>query len=476
VKRPFPYRTMRTAICAALALLASHSPVSVSAQSITCLYLAPKAAIQAAFGAAAAPADTGVFAVGYGHMLITAANEATFKANAPANLGRTYDDLKAGTPLRRRLDEILAMSGNPTNVTVALVDDRPDISPTSQFATMKRSDGTRYVWPAAVVGPIDKVHYLGFLGLGTSAATRISTKWPGGWKAWEGVIMHEFSHTQFVGEKTKWGAINIVYGADGNHWFSELLGEQELTFEEGFGNFFGLIDNPDQWNQAVLVFFKDANVRYTLESRSVLAGTPELWNAAHTDSERTPPNNVGRYVIRYYKWKDVPGYYILFNEYTSTAFHYFFYAHANGNRDSSYAMIRRSARAMSHDRRKRYLTYDVNRLSVQLEDFAATPDGAAAKTAGTLTSSLFPFALLDVLTHFGMTDAEYRRSYDINYPDRNPQAYALYWARRDGFKTMVQADLDANPIRIEEAVQKISDYCHRPEMILATAPAGGTKP
>jgi hypothetical protein len=201
-----------------------------------------------------------------------------------------------------------------------------------------------------------------------------------------------------------------------------------------------------------------------------------MWNAPHTEEVSPPPDSVGSYSVRTYKWKDVPGYYILFNEYTSTAFHYLFYSNANGNRDSSYAMIRRSAGAMSQDRRKRYLTYDVNRLALQLEDFAATPNGAASKSAGTLTSSLFPFALLDVLTHFGMSDAEYRRSYDINYPDRNPKAYDLYWARRDGFKTMVQADLDADPIRIEEAVQKISDYCHRPEMIVGTGPAPGDAP
>ena len=446
------------------------SPGLGRAQTIDFLYVAPKAALQAAFGAGAAPGDTGYFDTGYAHVVVNAANEATFKATAPQNLRTTFDDLKAGTPLRRRLDEILAMSGGVSDVTVALVDDQTGISKRARFAPKKRNDGSRYVWPAARVGPAGAGRYRGFIGLGTSAAAYISGSWPGGWKAWQGTIMHEFSHTQFVNEKIKWGAVNIVYGGDGGHWWEELLGEQELTFEEGFGTFFGLLDNATWWQQSFLPFFKNANERYLLESRSVLAGTAELWNAPHTQEERTPPDSVGQYFIRKYKWKDVPGRYVLFNENNSTAFHYFFYVSANNNRDSSYVMIRREGGSMSRDRRKRNSTYAVNRLALQLEDFAATPDGATAKAAGNLTSSLFPFALLDALTHFGMTDAEYKRDYDVNYPDRNPKAYALYWARRDGFKTMVQADLDANPIRIEEAVRKISDYCRRPDLILATGP------
>ena len=473
MKRSSQLVRIRAVAGAALGLFTLLWPECSWAQTITYVYVAPKAAMTGL----AAPADTGFFDVGYGHVLVTAANEAKFKAAAPANLGRTYDDLKPGTPLRKRLDEILKINGGLTDLTVALVDDRTGITRTSRFATMARGDGVLYAWPAASVWPAVGGHrYRGFIGLGAVAADSIGLKWPGQWKAWESTMTHECFHTQFVNEKTKWGAVNIVYGGDNQHWFSELLGEQELTFEEGFGTFFGLIDNPDWWQKSLLPFFRNADPRYDLESRSVLAGTSEMWNAPHTEEVSPPPDSVGSYSVRTYKWKDVPGYYILFNEYTSTAFHYLFYSNANGNRDSSYAMIRRSAGAMSQDRRKRYLTYDVNRLALQLEDFAATPNGAASKSAGTLTSSLFPFALLDVLTHFGMSDAEYRRSYDINYPDRNPKAYDLYWARRDGFKTMVQADLDADPIRIEEAVQKISDYCHRPEMIVGTGPAPGDAP
>src|SRR5580765_5868610 len=92
---------LRTRVAAGAAALffAGILPGTVFAQTVNFFYVAPTAAIQAAFGSVA-PTDTGVMDVGYAHKLITAANEAKFKAAAPANLGRTYDALKAGTPLR----------------------------------------------------------------------------------------------------------------------------------------------------------------------------------------------------------------------------------------------------------------------------------------------------------------------------------------------------------------------------------------
>lgn len=455
---------------AAAVLLACALPMAARAQSISYFYVAPVSAIQAAFGSVAAT-DTGVMDVGYAHKAITAATEAKFKAVAPANLVKTYDDYKPGTPLRKRLNEILSISGGKCDITVALVDDRTGVSANSRFADMPRGDGARYVWPAAsVTGKLSNGRYRGFIGLGTCAADSITNTEAGGWKSWEGTICHETMHTQFVGEKTKWGSVAITYGGDGSHWYSELLGEQHLPFEEGLGTFFGAVDNPE-WNSKSLVpFFRRADERYHLESWSVLAGSPELNKAPRKEEDADPPDNSkpGRYAIYSYKWKDVPGFYILFNENTSTGFHYFFWKYANANTDSALAMVRRSAGSMFTDLHKRDLAYDVNRLSLQLEDYAATPAGRAAKAAGTLTSSMFPYALLDLVTHFGLTEAQYKRELLVNYPDRVPKAEADYWARRDAVKQLVQSDLSGSPIDIEHAVQAVRDYFRTPDTILAT--------
>ena len=463
----------RALALAALAALATLIPAWAEAQTITYHYVAPIAAIRAAFGSVST-ADTGFYDVGYVHVRITSANVAKFKAAAPKNLVKTYEAFQTGTPLRKRLDQILKISGGIVDVTAALVDDRTNISANSSFADAPRNDGSLYVWPAAgVSGKLANGRYRGMIGLGTSAADTIVGE-PGGWKAWEGTICHEVSHTQMVNESTKWGSVNIVYGGDGGHWVSELIGEQELTFEEGLGTFFGLIDNPDWTRRALIPFFRNAGERYDLESWSVLAGTSEIWNAPHSESRQTPPTPPptpgGQYAVRSYTWRNVPGFFVLFNENTSTAFHYFYWNHANGNRDSALDMILKEASTMSQHRRKRNLAYAVNRLSLQLEDFAATPAGATAKTNGTLTSSMYPFALLDVLTHFGMSEADYKREHRANNPDRSPKAFADYWSRRNAVKQLVDPHLTANPIRIEEAVRAVHDYFRAPATILATGP------
>jgi hypothetical protein len=457
---------------AVLLVLACASTGVARAQSFNFFYVAPVSAIQAAFGAVTA-ADTGVFDVGYAHKMITAANEAKFRAAAPANLVKTFDEFKPGTPLRKREDEIMRISGGITDVTIALVDDRTGISANSRFADMPRGDGARYVWPAASVTPkLPNGRYRGSIGLGTCAADTITNTDAGAWKSWEGTIMHETMHTQFVNDKTKWGSVNIVYGGDGNHWYSELLGEQELPFEEGLGTFFGCVDNPDWTSKALVPFFRTAGERYHLESWSVLAGEPELNNAPHSEETQDPPTPPptpgGRYAVRSYKWKDVPGFFVLFNENTSTGFHYFFWKYASASEDTALSMIRRSVGAMSQNIHKRDLAFDVNRLALQLEDYAATPAGRAAKTAGTLTSSEFPYALLDVITHFGMSVDQYKRELLVNYPDRVPKGEADYWNRRDAVKQLVQADLTSDPINIEHAVQAVRDYFRTPDTLAAT--------
>ena len=87
---------------------------------------------------------------------------------------------------------------------------------------------------------------------------------------------------------------------------------------------------------------------------------------------------------------------------------------------------------------------------------------AAGRADASRISSLFPFAVLDLLTHFGMTDAEYQADYRRNNADRDPRAYTEYFTRRAAVRTLVEGDIGANPIRFNEALQKIVDYCRQP--------------
>jgi hypothetical protein len=158
--------------------------------------------------------------------------------------------------------------------------------------------------------------------------------------------------------------------------------------------------------------------------------------------------------VFFYAWRDVPGYFVLNSEHTGTAYNLFFWLYANGNRDQAFNMIVAAAASMWDDYRKRDLFYETNRLALQLERYADTPEGQAAQAAGTLTSSLYPFALLDILTHYGMTADEYQREYRRNYPDRDPAALAEYFANhRDFVRRLVEPHLNASPIEIVQAVE-----------------------
>jgi hypothetical protein len=440
---------------------------SVEAQTIKIFFVAPTADMVSNFGAANI---FGGIANGYRGIEITAANLATFQGMAPPNMLRTFTELQAGTTLRTAVDQVAQISGGKVDLFILLVDDRTGLTASGIFATATIG-GKMVVWPAASVSSnnCSSNDFCGVIRLGEEACIQIQNR-PGVWLAWESTVVHESLHTQFVGESTKWGSIHITYGGDSSHWISELLGDQALPFEEGLGTYYGAVQNP-AGRTAIIDFFTRTDERYALESRSVLAGTAEIWNAPHTEVERPIPptaRQTGRYVIRRYKWHDVPGRYLLNSESTSTAFHVLFREYVNGNHDQAHSFILSESSAMWQTRMKRFLTYGANRLALSLEDHAATAEGQAARSAGTLTSSMFPYALLDILTHFGMSEAQYRADHDRHYPDRNPQAYTEYWNHRQAVQTLVEADLNADPIRITEAVEAAHQYFREPSRILAT--------
>lgn len=438
------------------------------AQTLSFTYVGPTASMVSNFGAANL---SGGFVNGYRGVPLTAANLATFQNAAPPHLLRTYNQLQTGTTLRQRVDDVMQISGGKVDIRVLLVDDRTGLGSHDGIFATATVNNKRAVWPAASVSASGCTtnDYCALIRLGELASGRIQNR-PGAWMAWEGTILHESLHTQMVGVHTKWSTVLITYGGDDSHWRSELLGDQPLSMEEGMGTFYGNMHNAAGMVD-IVNFFRRTDERYLLESRSVLAGTPALWNAPHTEEERPIPETAaqtGRYLVRSYKWKDVPGFYLLFSESTSTAFYGMFWKYVNGNQGQALEMVNATAGAMWQSQRKRYLAYGVNRLALALEDFARTPEGQGAKRAGTLTSSMFAFALLDILTHFGMAEDEFRLEYTRQYPDRHPQAFTEYWSHRQAVKTLVQGNLNASPILIEEAIRAANRYFQESSRILET--------
>jgi hypothetical protein len=484
------FNLRRVSLLAILSFVLLLLPQVTMAQTLRFLYAAPTASLSSNFGAGAITTPAS-FAGGYSFVEITATNRATFIRVAPPNLVRTYNQMQTGTPLRNRLDQVLQISQGNVDEDYMLVDDRTGISTSSSgWFALHRVGTLSGVWPAANVMRMPSGRYRGRIAFGELAAASVQAR--RGWLGWEGVLLHETFHTQFVGsdtgsggnEKSKWGSISITYGADNRHFFEELLGEQSLTMEEGWGNFYANVHNDPAGTRNVVNFYNRSDERYVLEARSVLAGDPALSRVA---SRRAATLADGTNVF-WYRWLDVPGYHLLFCETTAEAFHTFFYNHVNANRDQALAMINSSARAMWQwrDHMTRYPVNDVTNLSLLMEDFAASPQGAAGRTAGTLTSSMFPFALLDILTHFGMTVDEYQREFRAGNPRRTPRAFAEYWRRRDALMTRLQPFLrpthpcptdssggtpSSTCYDIEGAVRSANAFFQQPDTILT---AGGT--
>jgi hypothetical protein len=457
----------RTAARVALLLLVAGVASAARAQTVSYFYVAPTPSMAAFPGAVG-----GSLATGYSAVVVTAANQAAVVAALPPGLRQTWNALQAAQPARQRVDRLLRLNGGITDIVYALVDDRSGL-PAGQapfFATASIG-GKLAAWPVAHVSPASAGRYRGYVRLGELACQSFQAG-AGGWRNWEAVILHETSHTQMLGDATRWGAISITYGGDDGHYVSELLGDQELPFDEGIGTFFGLVHNDPTALDNLERLFSRTDERYLVESRSVLAGTAAVWNAPHTEEARDlaelsdPAERTGTYLWRRYRWKDVPGFYLLFAESTTTALHAAFWKHVNGNRADALTMVEASLRDATRDRRKRFPLYSANRLALQQEAFAATPAGRAARSAGRLTSSMYPFALADLVTHFGMTEDQYKGEYARHYPDREPLAFAQYWAHRARVQAVAQPFLSATPMRWSEAVAAVHGYFQQAGTIL----------
>lgn len=458
--------TIARGIC--LSVTALLVGTSASAQTLSFVFVGPTNAMVTNFGAANIH---GGYADGYRGVRLTPATLATFQKVAPPNMLRTYNALQPGTPLRTRIDRVMQISHQLVfDVEVQLVDDRTGLSGNASYATSSRNNVV-YVWPAAWNFPVTapRKGHQGAIGIGEFFALDHANSI--GWTGWESVLLHETLHTQFVGEKTKWGSITTTYGQDGVHYFSEILGADDIPFEEGLGTFYGYTHYHPNGLNATNAFFQSTRDRYIVEDMGVVTYA-DVGRPNRTE-DRPIPDRIRRlqpdrerYSRYYYTWWAVAPRYLLFNEWTSTAFHVYFWRHANNDPDQALRMIDATAGWMWSELRRRSLPYAVNGLAREMETFAATPDGQTKLRAGTLTSSMFPFALLDILTHFGMSDDEYQALMRRSGVGEASRALAQYWTHRAAVRRLVEADLKASPIRIQEAIAAAHTYFQQPNTVL----------
>ena len=266
-------------------------------------------------------------------------------------------------------------NGAVNTVQYWLVDDRTGFNVTAAnrggWFMVYPETGTRFVWPAAG-NYTSGGNRLGIVGFGENQLATDQSQRTGGMSAVDEVVLHETSHTQFI-SGSKWEAVGgnaITYGADGMHYFNtaELLADQEGALNEGLATFYGYVMNDAAWQEQLQVLTSTGR-RYFVEGRSFLAGQRELYtvadrerdvlNTRRSDGTLVPQTyaNGDEIAIFTYRWRSVPGFYILFAENTSTAFFSIFRNYTYRNKDTAMAMITTSSQAMSPERRKRFLTY-----------------------------------------------------------------------------------------------------------------------
>ena len=474
---------IRVSLCGMIVLLVM--PL-LRAQTINVFFYAPTDSVTARFTGATAAyvhADGDCNGpTGYSYVLLDNQTAPIFRAMTQGTrIRQTYDSLtNVNSVLRRRLMQIRDLSnGLVNNIQIRIFDDRRGLAASDNCKCDDLFGALKGVWPCAWNERQASGQYLGDVMLGELAANHIIDDFPGGWWAWYETVVHEFSHTQFALEyddtnqpiQNKWGhnGIAISYGGDAGHWGTELQADPQSALDEGLATFWGLEKNR-VGRDSLIAWLNNKNAKLILGSHSFLTGIPTMWNAPHrvvftgtipANRIITPPGwnpirlvsphiqTGAGYQLRSYRWQDVPGEYVFYNEQMFQAFALLFYENALPGRNDVFDLMLRAARTMTPpNNRLRYPALFANALSNELERYAGTAAGRAAETNRTLASSMFTYALFDIITHFGMSEADLRREFTINMetylPVPKPKAFDNYWAHRDAVKQLVCPFLGGN--------------------------------
>ncbi len=491
--------------------------IESKAQTLEFIYSAPTATMNATFNNARAFTRNHNGTIipvmnGYRYVYVNAGNVAQFRAMASPNMRNTYDSItRANSALRRKLNKVMTLSGGKvTRITFFLIDDRTGMpSNTDSIFCSSPHNNMTIAWPCAANWRANSTTgtYRGRVMIGEQAAG-LDIARPGGFKHWEATIIHEVSHTQMLRDVNginKWdnrtmgiSGIAISYGGDRGHWFEELQADEQQPMDEGLGYFWALEHNPPM-AQSLDNYLNHKGNRFLLGSRSFLTGTPRMWNAPHnvlcTGIPCVSPSGTtfnvtlntwitpatGGYELRAYKWLDVPGDFVFYNEQMSEAYFYLYHRYAFASRDTAYNKVFDAVKKLcvNANQRHRYPAHAANMFANSMEAYARSSAGQADAANNTLVSSMFAYALYDLLTHFGQSDADLRRAFDINsatyipYTPK-PQAFTQYWAHRNQVKQLACPFLGGNScspgatgnIDIHRAVAAVRDYFKNSARIL----------
>jgi hypothetical protein len=483
-------------------------------QSIDFVYHAPRATMVTTFGAGNVRSwarliergvpvtrrDTIPVMQDYRWVRLNSSNIANFRSIAPANILKTYDSLVNNSVLKRKVDNTTRISGENVRMVIHLVDDRTGLHLNEGYVgnSIDRADGKKYIWPAARNYLNSALVSTGEIYMGEHYSTQIINNWEGNWKRWESVILHEVSHTQRRPDPrgaNTWGEMGTTmsYGPDGTHFLHEIQGSEESALDEALGSFWGMTHYQGD-STRIIRFLTDTTSRFDIERHSPLSAIHEIWNAPHVsacagpvapESASSPFStstvcpairvrrffvpDTSQYEIRKYKWRDVPGRYMMNNENMAQAYLYLFWKHGFANMDTAFNKIRNTARILytSRDYRNWHVAFFANSFAYQMERYVTTPSGQADLTNNRLISSMFAIAIYDLLRNFSGSNIDFEADIRNNtFSNGIPFAMETYKNHRNAIKTLVQSNITANSININAAVGLMKNYFKNPSTIL----------
>ncbi len=485
---------MAALLGAVLVLVTSPSRVCASGQQVRFAFVAPEEKLGDRLGQESY--ESRDFPDGFRGVWITPGNEKAFLALAPPNLARTFREMQPGQTLRRWVDEVLAITGGSVDVDYHLVDDRTSLTVDRDpgIYVTDRLSGNLAVWPATWTWPKGARHRA-LVTLGERASGHIQ-KEPGQWLAWQGAIVHETAHTLFVHARPRAPILTAHYAGyprdpeDPSKWgLIELWDDPDTAFEMAVCKWFGRKNNPAALD-AVETYFERRDVRYVVAEGSTLAASiaGALKHASKTVVRGpgmlgphrllTPSKNFGPFLIHsddlWYQFLDC------MKRYTFTP-------KRPKMGDWIIQQILEEVRKAREKRgttvfspRQQDLASAIHVAAKELEELA-WPNGGADRAALGATSSIFPLAIVDLLTWFRYGRQEFL---PLIVPRGNiqlPLAYERYWQFRAKVKELARPAGPTSGIGgfflfsrtrswFLKAVKQIRAYCLTGDTILRRKP------
>ena len=260
----------------------------------------------------------------------------------------------------------------------------------------------------------------------------------------------------------------------------ELWLSQGYALIEGLARSYGAVSSMLMEEQ-IRNFWEDPTPRYYLPASS------GLWKTKALSQTRTYEGKYHGEDIQLVKWIDMPGYSLLFSESTAAMF----YSQLREQHDDGYQtlmlenIITPAVSLMHQAPNQRYLTYQVAAVAHEMERFAATKKGRQMASEQGLISSMFAFALLDILTHFDLTEEHFTRTFLEPMPQPYPKALRAYFDRhREKVKEMVRFNQipaiglevvddagdelikSAPYLNVEDEIEKVATYFKKPSLVL----------